>query len=952
LLARRPSRAPDYQKESAVLLRLADAMAAQPDKILQALCDEVIEVFSAGSAGVSLFASEDPDADFWWPAISGAWAPFIGGGMPRDQSPCGVVVKLDTFLIYHDVEKQFPAAAAASPRMEELMLAPFHQEGRPVGTIWVINHEPGKPFDAEDRRMLASLTRFASAAFLTIKTAKIAQDAKSRLALTLSSTPILGLWDWDVARDLVTADAKFADLYGVDPIEAAAGVAIGAFVGGIHPDDRSRVEAEIAASLATGAPFASEYRVRPTSGGLVHLLARGAPELDDYGHVVRLPGVVIDITERRRVEEALRASEAQLLGLAQALPNQVWTAQADGRLDWLNDSVMAYSGLPDEVLKGDGWTTIVHPDDLAQAATAWASALASGQHYQTEFRLRRADGVYRWHLARAVPSRNAAAVIDRWIGTSTDIDDQKALAERLAREVEDRTQALQDSEDFARLALSAVGGIGVWTYDVATNRFVCDASISQIYGLDPEAGASGLSPADFLANVHPDDRAALSKTLAEGLRRPGDLELEYRIRHPDGAVNWVMSRGHTYFENGEAVRRTGVGIDTTRTRQLEEQLRQSQKMEAVGQLTGGIAHDFNNMLTGISGSLDLIRLRMAAGRSDGIERFMDAAMSSTQRAAALTHRLLAFARRQSLDTRSQDLARLIAGMDDLLRRTLGERVRMDTRVEGGLWLAMTDANQFESALLNLAINARDAMPDGGDLTVSASNLHLDAVAAKAKGDVAPGDYVVVSVADTGSGMPADVLAQVFDPFFTTKPLGQGTGLGLSMIYGFARQSGGHIHIDSAPGRGTSVELYLRRAFKPEDREETQVPVDAPRGAGESVLVVEDDDTVRLLITEVLQELGYRYLEAPDAQAALDIVASDAEIDLLITDVGLPVMNGRQLAEIAREHRPNLKVLFVSGYAENAVLRSEFLAPGMEMMTKPFAMEALASRVRDLIGQRS
>jgi CheY-like chemotaxis protein len=355
------------------------------------------------------------------------------------------------------------------------------------------------------------------------------------------------------------------------------------------------------------------------------------------------------------------------------------------------------------------------------------------------------------------------------------------------------------------------------------------------------------------------------------------------------------------------------------------------------------------MLTGISGSLDLVRLRMAAGRTDGIERFMDAAISSTERAAALTHRLLAFARRQSLDTRPQDLSRLVAGMEDMLRRTLGETVQLNTKITEDLWLGMTDANQFENALLNLTINARDAMPDGGDLIVSARNIHMDETAAQGHDDIVAGDYVVVSVSDTGVGMPADVLTKVFDPFFTTKPLGQGTGLGLSMIYGFARQSGGHIRIDSTPGEGTVVELYLQRATRAEELEVVRLPTDAPRGEGETVLVVEDDATVRLLITEVLQELGYRYLEAPDGQAALKIVSSNAVIDLLISDVGLPGMNGRQLAEIARAHRPDLKVLFVTGYAENATMRSEFLEPGMQMMTKPFAMEALASTVRDLIG---
>nr|MBA3520854.1 response regulator [Hyphomicrobiales bacterium] len=373
-----------------------------------------------------------------------------------------------------------------------------------------------------------------------------------------------------------------------------------------------------------------------------------------------------------------------------------------------------------------------------------------------------------------------------------------------------------------------------------------------------------------------------------------------------------------------------------------------QKMEAVGQLTGGIAHDFNNLLTGITGSLDLIRRRLDANRTDGLDRFMDAASTSAQRAAALTHRLLAFARRQSLDTKPQDVNVLVAGLEDMLRRTLGEGVNLETVLESGLWPALTDANQLESALLNLTINARDAMPKGGQLTIETANTHLDEAYALLTEDVSPGDYVVICVSDTGSGMPAEVIAKAFDPFFTTKPVGQGTGLGLSMIYGYVKQSGGHVRIYSEVGQGTTVKLYLRRALDAEERPRDEPASDAPRGSGETVLVVEDDATVRLLVTEVLEDLGYRYLEAADARTALPLLQSERPIDLLVTDVGLPHMNGRQLAEVARQHRPDLKVLFITGYAENAAVRGGFLGPGMEMMTKPFALDALAAKIRDLI----
>jgi PAS domain S-box-containing protein len=389
---------------------------------------------------------------------------------------------------------------------------------------------------------------------------------------------------------------------------------------------------------------------------------------------------------------------------------------------------------------------------------------------------------------------------------------------------------------------------------------------------------------------------------------------------------------------------------TSELMQAEEQLRQAQKMEAVGQLTGGIAHDFNNLLAGIVGSLDLMQTRMAQGRTENIERYAKAAMSSAQRAAALTHRLLAFSRRQPLDPKPVNANQLVASMEDLLRRTIGPLHALEIVPAGGLWTTLCDPNQLESAILNLAINARDAMPDGGKLTIETANSHLDNACAAVQRDVAPGQYVVICVTDTGTGMPPDVIARAFEPFFTTKPLGQGTGLGLSMVYGFAKQSEGHLWIDSEVGQGTTMKIYLPRYLGPTEVElpGEDVTEVLRAEAGETVLVVEDEPVIRDLIVEVLQELGYRALEAADGLSGLRILQSRMRIDLLVTDVGLPGLNGRQLADHARETRPDLKVLFITGYAENATLASGFLDPGMEMITKPFAVEALTTRIRTMI----
>lgn len=449
--------------------------------------------------------------------------------------------------------------------------------------------------------------------------------------------------------------------------------------------------------------------------------------------------------------------------------------------------------------------------------------------------------------------------------------------------------------------------------------------------------------------LHPED--AEHTRAGFELTQVGQPALHFvnRYRCKDGGYRWISwvgipEEGYVYCTGRDVTAERAAEAELT---VAQEALRQAQKIETIGQLTGGVAHDFNNLLTGILGSLDVIRRRMASGRTEDIPRFMDAASMSAQRAGALTQRLLAFARRQSLDTRPNNVNRLIGSMEDLLHRTLGEHIELHCSLSSNLWTAFTDANQLESAVLNLAINARDAMPDGGRLTIDTANVHLDDADTLSQEDLAPGDYVMVSVSDTGTGMSPEVLAKAIEPFFTTKPVGGGTGLGLSMVYGFAKQSRGHLRISSEVGRGTTVKLYLPRAWQ--DAVELDTPIEAtPRGQGETILVVEDDATVRLVLADVLQELGYEVLLASDARPAIPILQSERRVDLMLSDVMLPHINGRKLAEIARASRPDLKVLFVTGYAEDAAIRGDFLDAGMDLLTKPFALDALGSKVRAMI----
>jgi PAS domain S-box-containing protein len=472
---------------------------------------------------------------------------------------------------------------------------------------------------------------------------------------------------------------------------------------------------------------------------------------------------------------------------------------------------------------------------------------------------------------------------------------------------------------------------------------------------------------------HPDDRERAWTRWGHSLNTGASYHIEYRLRHRSGVYRWVLGRAQPMRnDQGEIVRWFGTCTDIhdvvearellaqgreeldamvrERTEELQranELLHQSQKMEAVGQLTGGIAHDFNNMLTGVIGSMDIMRRRIARQRYEDLDRYMDAATTSAMRAAALTQRLLAFSRRQSLDSKAIDVNALVGSLGDLLGRTIGEQITLTMHLDPAIPAGIADVNQLESALLNLAINARDAMPEGGALDVATRFVELDAEKASRMPEAGTGAYVVVSVSDSGVGMSPALREKVFEPFFTTKPLGQGTGLGLSMVYGFARQNGGHVAIDSVEGEGTTVSIYLPAARRADPEKQRTIP-SFPLGTGQQVLVVEDDPSVRLLIREVLQEIGYTGIEAADGLTAIPILESDRRIDLMISDVGLPGMNGRQLADTARHHRPKLPILFVTGYAENAAIRSGFLGTNMAMIAKPFSLDALAEKIGEIL----
>ena len=656
-----------------------------------------------------------------------------------------------------------------------------------------------------------------------------------------------------------------------------------------------------------------------------------------------------DAVARVRATASLRAVNQSLVGeVARSIAerDRIWEVSRDllGLLDldgvWksVNPAWTKMLGWAEHEIIGRTSEWLHHPEDQEPTRLEIMRVIAGEDSSGFENRYRTSGGGYR------TLSWQATLAEDRIYVTARDVTEERR-----------QQAALLAAEERTRLVIEAMDGVGVWTYDIAADRFHSDAGFAALYGFQPDQVGRGATMAQVLSHTHPEDLPRLQAAVARAAQTRGDDELEYRLLLPGGTVRWIMSRSRMLLDAaGNPEKVIGVGLDVTRQRELEERLRQSQKMEAVGQLTGGLAHDFNNLLTAISGAMEMMQMRLKQGRIGDLQRYIGAAQTASARAAALTHRLLAFSRRQPLDPKPVDVNRLITDIEDLVRGTVGPGVLVEVEEEPGLWPTLVDPNQLENALLNLCINARDAMPDGGRLKIRTANTSLDARGAHCC-DLAPGEYLSLSVSDTGSGMTPEVIARAFDPFFTTKPMGQGTGLGLSMIYGFACQSGGQVRIESVVGEGTTMCLYLPRHDGPvEDSGQAGRRGEMRRSdKGEAVLVVDDEPAVRMLVTEILNDLGYVAMEAGDGPEALAFLHSNARIDLLITDVGLPGgMNGRQVADAARAARPELPVLFITGFAENAVVGDGPLEPGMELVTKPFSMEALGGRIREMIERSS
>ncbi len=703
----------------------------------------------------------------------------------------------------------------------------------------------------------------------------------------------------------------------------------------VHPADLPKVRAAVLRRETGG--YNVEYRITRPDGEVRWVADRGFPIRDAAGTVFRIAGSARDVTQRKGAEQRLRESEARFHAAAQAIADVLWDWDLAADRLWWSESFETVFGYPAEELAPgpESWTSRIHPEDRERVETGIRKAIAEKRaQWSDTYRFMHKDGRIRYveDRGRLILDEDGQAV--RLVGGVRDVSAEREAEER----VTDLRQRLETLISEAKIGILVHQDFKPVLANEELARMLGYGNAAEILALDdsrllfaPEE-RERMGEYNRLRKVSRD--VAPGFYSVKGLRRDGSVVIMENRAFP---ISW-----------GGRMSVCGMLVDVTGRIELEERLRQAQRLEAVGQLTGGVAHDFNNLLTVILGNAELLVESLPA--DDALRQLADTTRKAAERGADLTNRLLAFSRRQALDPKPTDVGKLTAGMDTLLRRTLGGHVEIELVRGGGLWRAFVDPPQLENAILNLCINARDAMPDGGRLTIELINAHLDQSYADWNEEVTPGQYVLVAISDTGEGMTPEVMARAFEPFFTTKEVGKGSGLGLSMVFGFAKQSNGHVKVYSEPGLGTTVRLYLPRA-RGEEADREKAPAVSIDGGAERILLVEDDDLVREHVTEQLRSLGYRVVSVSNGPAALEILRAADDFDLLFTDVVMPGgMSGRQLADAVRPLRPDLPVLFTSGYTENAVVHHGRLDAGVNLLNKPYRRQDLARRVRQVLGK--
>ncbi|HVJ40421.1 MAG TPA: PAS domain S-box protein [Dongiaceae bacterium] len=780
-----------------------------------------------------------------------------------------------------------------------------------------------------------------------------AQELSDRLALGTEAGGI-GVWNYDIVSNTLWRDERMYELFDLEATGNDYDYRV--WIDRLHPEDREYVEQAFNRSITSGVPYASEFRIVLHNGSLRTLRSNGKVAFDGAGKPIRMGGISYDVTElRQRETDAARRALERFQSIVEAAPNAMILLNASGKIEMVNSEVehlFGYSRM--ELLTQE--SSILIPDRVGdQYAAWWRACLAKSQAEPSKathiFLGRRKDGT-------EFPLEISFSSIEADDGNMVlvaivDITERRRATEELERhavaldvEIRQRREAetalRKSSEDFRYLFQN--NPLPMWVYDSVSLHFLeVNESAIQNYGYSHDEFLSM-----SIADIRPPEDLERLKDNLRSETAAYQISSDWRHRRRSGEIIRVDIFSHALsFEGKDA--RLIVALDVTQRNAAEEQLRQSQKMDAIGQLTGGVAHDFNNLLAIMQGNLELLASDPAL-ESDMAELVGDA-LKAAERGAKLTQQLLAYSRQQPLEPRVIDLDEVLEDIRALLSRTLGEAFEVKSVVAPDLWKVRIDRSQLENALINLAVNARDAMPGGGRLTIEAERAELDEHYASQNANIRAGSYVMLTVTDTGSGMSAETVSKAFEPFFTTKPLGRGTGLGLSMVYGFIKQSGGHVKIYSELGHGTSIKLYLPRAETPEGTwQEVQAEPTMPYSVkGEVVLVVEDDGAVRKLAVHLLKKLGYETIEASDGPAALEALDRAVRVDMLFTDVVMPKgLNGPALARAARARHPGLKVLYMSGYTRNAILHNGELDEGVHLLTKPFRMADLAIKIRQVL----
>ncbi len=738
-----------------------------------------------------------------------------------------------------------------------------------------------------------------------------------RMLAAASAVATIGTWSLDAQEDLFEGSDGAIEMFGFSSGHVPSRQEVLELM---SPQDAARVQNALENAWVTGLPFREEIQIRRPDGAVHWIVAMGEPIRREDDVVARLHGTVQDITPWKHAELSAADHGHRFAQLTDSLPIVVWTANAAGKIEYFNDALLHHTGADADGLLSDQGASVIYPPDLDTFVTAWHAAVDSGTTFDAEYRLKGPDGEFLWYHSTAVPERDSTGGIVRWWGSSINIDANKRLSQEADDMAEEREVILETMTE------------GVYALDDEYRFVYVNSSAFSILDLK-ETSAEVLGR--VLWEVFPE--------LAGG--EFCQFLIDTKSSGAPAFLSYHSVLANRWLEVSATPTTQGITVffrDATEVRQLSEQLALSQRLESIGQLTGGIAHDFNNLLTVVLGGADA--LTADESLSDESREMAALIGSAAERGAELTHRLLAFARRQPLEPQSVDISDRLHQLGPLLRRTLGEDIRIEMSTADAAQ-AEVDPGQFENALLNLAINSRDAMPHGGVLNIEVDNVTLDESYVTAHASVTPGTYVLVTVTDSGIGVDPEDMATLFDPFFTTKETSKGSGLGLAMVWGFVKQSGGHITVYSEKDYGTSFKMYLPAAVTaPLSSSPVSSQIPTGRASG-TVLLAEDDDLVRVFATDRLRAKGYTVVAAASGPEALTALESMEHLDLLFTDVKMPGgMSGRELATAVLEKCPGTPVLYASGYTENVITHNDRLDPGVQFLAKPYSTKQLIERI--------